>query len=65
MKTPIIKPTRYARALVLQPVSLDRPNEGRVYRVDHRALERSKYAPWGCGHASGLKGHVKIPAGNR
>lgn len=25
-----------------------------VFIIDHRALERNKYAPWGRGHLSGL-----------
>lgn len=31
-----------------QPVSVE------VFNIDHRALERNKYAPWKRGHASGL-----------
>ena len=31
-----------------QPISVD------VFEIDHRALERNKYAPWSRGHASGL-----------
>lgn len=27
-----------------------------VFRIDHRALERDKYAPWGRGIHSGLRG---------
>ena len=62
---PSIQPSKFSKALVKskrlhvvrtapgslnggQPISVD------VFEIDHRALERNKYAPWSRGHASGL-----------
>ena len=62
---PFVQPSKFSKALVKskrlhvvrtapgslnggQPISVD------VFEIDHRALERNKYAPWGRGHASGL-----------
>ena len=62
---PFVQPSKFSKALVKskrlhivrtapgsinggQPVSVE------VFNIDHRALERNKYAPWSRGHASGL-----------
>lgn len=61
----LINPSRFAKALVKSkrmhvvrtaPGSLNggNPIAVDVYEIDHRALERNKYAPWSRGHASGL-----------
>ena len=53
--TPIIVPTRFARALVdMDPPLITTHKGGTVHHkcVNWRALERNKYAPWGIGHAA-------------
>jgi hypothetical protein len=53
--TPAIKPSRFVRALVdMDPPFIQTRKGGTVphKRVDWRALERNKYAPWGIGHAA-------------
>jgi hypothetical protein len=65
---PAIIPTKAVKAMVLQNHSLRSTYKGgvsRVYYIDHKALERNIYAPWGRGHASGLDGRREIPVGNR
>lgn len=54
---PVIKPTKSNNALVRQDermLKLMPTTISNLYRVDWRALERNKYAPWGRGHASRL-----------
>ncbi len=62
---PAIQQSKFAKALVSSNrkhvVRTNRggPHNGQpfgvdVFNIDHRALERNKYAPWGRGHASGL-----------
>ena len=48
---PMPKPTRLSQATISTEV--DHRGVQHFY-VDHRALERNKYAPWGRGHLSGL-----------
>jgi hypothetical protein len=65
---PVIRPTKYVKAMVLQEHSLRSTYKGgvsRLYFINHKALERNIYAPWGRGDASGLEGQKAIPAGNR
>ena len=52
---PVVKPSRMARALVrMNPPFIQTKKGGVVpyWRIDWRALERNKYAPWGVGHAA-------------
>ena len=58
----IIRPSKFSKALVKSkrlhvvrtaPGSLNggQPVSVEVFNINHRALERNKYAPWGRGHA--------------
>ncbi len=63
-----VKYTKNTLALREMPETLKETHRGGVVRhsyIDHKALERNKYAPWGRGMASRLEGHVDIPKGSR
>ena len=53
MIVPQIPQTKRQQALILENVlRTNRGNFG-IYRIDHKALERNKYAPWGRGALGG------------